>query len=390
MAPAASENPEQEAPAPALDRAYGAAEDAESRIWLLMGDKLGDNAQVEIIAQTLGRPVARKLLSLQEPYVFGKPRFQPSLHHLDRKRSASLSPPWPDLIITAGRRPAMAALWVKQQSGGRTKLALIGRPKRWLERFDLVISTVQNRLPERANILRLDLPLMRVDTAAAAAAASKLAPQLADLPRPLVALMVGGATEPFALGAAEARQTLLAAGDWAARQGGTLYVSTSRRTSSEACDALAAALPAGARLYRWRTNDETNPYLGLMGLADQFVVTGDSTSMMVEIARLGRPLAIADLPLRASLRTRLQQALARKLHPASFGDPKGGRLESLGNALYRLGLVGYSRDLTAVHRLLIERGLAARLGDPFPTAGHPLDDELPRVMDRIKTLLSAK
>ena len=112
--------------------------------------------------------------------------------------------------------------------------------------------------------------------------------------------------------------------------------------------------------------------------------------MMVEIARLGRPLAIADLPLRASLRTRLQQALARKLHPASFGDPKGGRLESLGNALYRLGLVGYSRDLTAVHRLLIERGLAARLGDPFPTAGHPLDDELPRVMDRIKTLLSAK
>ncbi|MGP1256397.1 MAG: mitochondrial fission ELM1 family protein [Kiloniellales bacterium] len=390
MAPAATDPPKQAAPAPVIDPTEGAPEDAQSRIWLLMGDKLGDNAQVEIIAQALGQPVVRKVLSLQQPYVFGKPRFQPSLHHLDPARSASLSPPWPDLIVTAGRRPAMAALWVKQQSGGRTKLALIGRPKRWLERFDLVISTAQNRLPERANVLRLDLPLMRVDPAATAAAAAKLAPLLADLPRPLVALMVGGATEPFALGAAEARRTMDAAGDWAARQGGSLYISTSRRTSSEASDALAAALPSGARLYRWRANDETNPYLGLMGLADQFVVTGDSTSMMVEIARLGRPLAIADLPLRASLRTRLQQALARQLHPPSFGDPKAGRLESLGNALYRLGLVGYSRDLTAVHRLLIERGLAVRLGDPFPTAGHPLDDELPRVADRIKALLFAK
>ena len=36
--------------------------------------------------------------------------------------------------------------------------------------------------------------------------------------------------------------------------------------------------------------------MGLLGLADGFVVTGDSISMMVEIARLGRPLAIFDLP----------------------------------------------------------------------------------------------
>ncbi|WP_119168696.1 mitochondrial fission ELM1 family protein [Algihabitans albus] len=368
--------------------AENAARKAAPRIWLLIGDKLGDNAQVEIIAEALGLPFERKLLSLQTPYVLGKPRFEPSLHHLDSARSASLVPPWPDLILTAGRRPAMAALWVHQQSGGRSKLVLIGRPKRWLERFDLVISTVQQRLPEQPNVLRLGLPLMRLDATAIAAAAADFAPQLAEMPRPLTALLVGGATEPFAFHAAQARQIVATAQTMAARQGGSLYVSTSRRTPREVSEALAAALPPGARLYRWQAEDETNPYLGLLGLADQFVVTGDSTSMLVEIARLGRPLAIAELPLRPSPWTRLQQALARQLHPPSFGDPNAGRLQSLGNALYRLGLVGYSRDLTAVHRLLIERGLAVRLGEPFPAAGRPADDELPQVVERLQTLLS--
>ena len=360
------------------------------RIWLLMGDKLGDNAQVEIVAEALGLPFERKTLSLQAPYVLGKPRFQPSLHHLDSARSDSLSPPWPDLVITAGRRPAMAALWVREQSGGRSKLALIGRPKRWLERFDLVISTVQQRLPERANVLRLGLPLMRPDAAAIEAGATRLAPEIADLPRPLVALLIGGATEPFALTAAQAGEILEQARALAAQQGGSLYVSTSRRTSEDVGEALAANLPPDARLYRWRARDAANPYLGLLGLADQFVVTGDSSSMLVEVARLGRPLAIAELPLRRSPWTRLQQSLARQLHTSSFGDPRGGRLRALGNALYRLGLVGYSRDLTAVHRLLIERGLAVRLGEAFPAAGQPVEDDLPKVVERLQTLLFPK
>ena len=54
-------------------------------------------------------------------------------------------------------------------------------------------------------------------------------------------------------------------------------------------------LPAGARLYRWHDGG-ANPYHALLGLADRFVVTGDSVSMMVEVARLGKPLAIFALP----------------------------------------------------------------------------------------------
>ena len=71
-------------------------------------------------------------------------------------------------------------------------------------------------------------------------------------------------------------------------------------------EAIAAALPTGARLYRWDAGGD-NPYHALLGLADRFVVTGDSISMMVEVARLGKPLAIFALPASGSLAAAAQR-----------------------------------------------------------------------------------
>ena len=109
--------------------------EANPLIWLVIGDKPGDNAQIEIIAEALGLPFAIKRVLPKDAYILGKPRFTPSLYHLDLERSDRLEPPWPELILTIGRRPAMAALWIQEQSGGRSKIVLLGRPKRWLERF---------------------------------------------------------------------------------------------------------------------------------------------------------------------------------------------------------------------------------------------------------------
>lgn len=65
-------------------------------------------------------------------------------------------------------------------------------------------------------------------------------------------------------------------------------------------------------------------------------------------------------------------------------------LQHVGDLLYRLGLVGYSRDLTAIHRKLIGNGLAVQLGDPLPVSGNRAADELPLVVERIKRLLEQK
>jgi uncharacterized protein len=372
-------------PAPAAAApAPGARTVAAPRTWLILGDKAGDNAQVRIIADALGWRYDVKWLVFQAPYVLGKPRFRASLYHLDQARSAPLEPPWPDLILTVGRRPSMAALWVKEQTRGRAALVVVGRPKRALDRFDLVIAPPQFQLPRRANVLRLDLPLMRVDEAAIAVAGEAWRDRLAELPRPLTALLVGGPTKPYRFDQAVAGQLI----EWARRaaeaERGSLYVSTSRRTPAAVAEALAAALPAAAHLYRWHDGG-ANPYHALLALADRFIVTGDSISMMVEVARLGKPLAIFALPEERGLRWR--GALGRRL--AALEDGAAGLIAGpLSDALHRLRIAKYGRDLAEIHRRLYARGLAVPLGQPFRRPQGQPSDDLARAVERVRALMA--
>lgn len=354
----------------------GVKTEGEPRIWLVIGDKPGDNAQVEIIAEALGLPFEVRRVLPKEQYILGKPPFRASLYHLDLQRSDKLEPPWPDFILTIGRRPAMAALWIQQQSGGHSQVVLLGRPKRWMQRFKLIIVPSQYLLAENRRVLQLGLPLMRSNQAAIAQAVDAWRQRLSSLPRPLTALMVGGPTKPFRFDTDTARELLKAARQAAGE--GFLYITTSRRTPPDVVKALQQELPPNARLYCWSADNRDNPYLALLGLADRFIVTGDSMSMMVEIARLGKPLAIFALPYQRGLRPWMQRLVA----VAGAGK--------LGKLLLRLRLLGNSRDLSAIHRQLYDKQLAVPLGRPFPPGGIMPEDELEKVVGRIRELITAR
>ena len=342
------------------------------RIWLVLGDKPGDNAQVEIVAEALGLPVERKRVIPRAEWVLGKPRVDASIAHLDPARSDALTAPWPDLILTIGRRPSMAALWIREQSQGHSRIVLFGPPKRWPERFALIVAPAQYRLPGAGNVFPITFPLMRSNASAIEAARGTWEQRLGAMPRPLTALLVGGQTKPYRLDAAFA--AALAAQATAAARPGSLYVSTSRRTRPEAVTALESGLPPGTPLFRWSADATDNPYLGLLALADRFIVTGDSISMMVEVARLGKPLAVAALPFRS--RT------AGLLH-RWVNSPRG-----IPAALRQAGVTRGSRDLSSMHKVLYQQGLARPLEKGFPAPGHAvLEDELPRVAAAVRALV---
>ena len=181
------------------------------RIWLVIGDKPGDNAQIETIAQALGLPFEIRRVLPKQKYVLGKPFFSPSLRHLDLSRSDPLEPPWPDVMFTIGRRPTMAALWIQKQASGRSKIILLGRPKRWVNRYALVIVPPQYPVPDDPRVFKLGLPLMRSNQKAIAEAAASWKERFASLPRPLTTLLIGGPTQPFRFGADTAREQLNAA-----------------------------------------------------------------------------------------------------------------------------------------------------------------------------------
>ena len=51
------------------------------RIWLVLGDKPGDNAQVEIVAEAMGLPFERRRVIPRAEWVLGKPRVEASTPH---------------------------------------------------------------------------------------------------------------------------------------------------------------------------------------------------------------------------------------------------------------------------------------------------------------------
>ena len=55
----------------------------------------------------------------------------PNLHGIVPERSDPLEPPWPELVLTAGRRNEPVARWIRQQAGGRDKVKLVQYDRQW-------------------------------------------------------------------------------------------------------------------------------------------------------------------------------------------------------------------------------------------------------------------
>ena len=358
------------------------------RVWVLTSQKLGDNAQVLSIANALGWPHEVKRLDFSGLNHFHFRFFGPSLRKVDVEKSSPLTPPWPDVVLTIGRRATPVALWIQRQSQGRTKLVQVGQSRVGVDNFALVIANPHYHIPEHPNLIRLRLPLLYNDPIAVAEAQAAWQSRVVHLPRPWTALLVGGTTRPFTLDAQAARDFMRKVKLVLARDGGSLLITTSRRTSAEAAVVLETEMPTPGFFYRWSTDAQHNPYRGILGLADRFIVTGESVSMLTEVARQKKPLAIYPLPMRRqSVRLRSRRVLQDVLFsPTRPGSGLWRSRQWLGNMLVRLGLLEYQRDFTLFHQQLIDHGLAVQLGEPFPVDPPAPPDELPLVVERIKAL----
>jgi mitochondrial fission protein ELM1 len=358
------------------------------RVWLVMGEKRGDNAQIMNLAEGVGWDYEVKNIFVKPQWVTGKPKVRPTLDHVDLDRSDSLEAPWPDLVMTAGRRLSCVGFWIKRASAGKTRLVMIGKPRRLLDSVDLIVVANHYVLKPGPNVIQHDLPLMHVDPKTLENAISLWGSRLADVPRPLTALMVGGPTGGLRFDLSMARDLFDKTIESVKSSGGSLYMTTSRRTPPEVAEMLRRECPESARLFEFDADapPSENPYHALLAMADRFIVTTDSASMMVEVAQLGRSLSIHPLESQTGVFERGLTALGlvRPLCPRRDPIPAGGLWA---RTLYRLGQTGYNRDLSAISRLLVEKGRACWLGDDWVDPLPFVDDELDEVAERIRALV---
>jgi mitochondrial fission protein ELM1 len=359
-------------------------------VWLLLGDRAGDNAQVIALGKALkhafGWPcVVKHVLCAHRKWPFERePVPRPA------QGEGPLVGPWPDLVIAICGRGARAGHWIKRQSGGRTRHVQLAKIDGPYDRFDLIVSTPQYELPPADHVMHLTLPIVRPDQEAIAAAALRWAPQWHGLPRPWIGVLVGGPSWPMDFPRAEAKRLLGQATSVARQCGGSLLIASGPRTPGDVAEELLACDFRHARFYPFRRGAE-NPYPALLALCDRFVVTSDSVSMLTDASWTGRRIDVFDLPvLKVGPGGPMRRWRRRRRRRAGANLPPD-LLDRVHDTLIRQGWWRAGRDVAA----LVDKLKAARWvqmpGDPDATVISPreqLAQELATVVERIRALMA--
>jgi mitochondrial fission protein ELM1 len=274
------------------------ASDQHNRLtaWALTTGEAGMRTQARGLARAVAGDAVEKVSPVRRPWPW-RWGWSGRLMRLGLAPGADpLAPPWPDLIVSSGRRSALLAREVKRLAGGGRPtsapvLVHVQDPRAGTADFDLIVAMEHDRV-EGANVIRVATALHDVTPARLAAAGAAWADRLGRLPRPLVGVILGGpagAASPF--GEAEAGRLLAGLRAMRTQTGAGLAIIPSRRTPEKALAVFASAGAADPGLWTWdRAGD--NPYLGVLALADRLVVTGDSVSMVSEALATPHPVEV--------------------------------------------------------------------------------------------------
>lgn len=204
-----------------------------------------------------------------------------------------LAPPWPDLLITAGRRSTGPSIAIRKASGGKTVTVHIQNPQAPLDAFDLVVAMPQDAITG-PNVIVGDTAIHRVSPAMLEDGRRRWTEAFARMPKPLTAVILGGPNKHYRFTFDIADALIHELRTLHAMTGCGLVITPSRRTPKSIKARFADAFSGVSWCWIWNETGE-NPYFGMMALADCFIVTADSVSMISEAVSTGKPVAVVKL-----------------------------------------------------------------------------------------------
>lgn len=287
--------------------------------WVLHDGKAGMASQALGLAEAAGFDFAEKRLQIRFPWSWLPPPLWPSPIAAAGEGGARLTPPWPDFVIACGRNAAMPALAVRRASAGRTIAAQIQDPGVGRGSFDLWVVPEHDRL-RGERVIVTGGAVHRVTPARLAIERDRF-PGLAAMARPILTVLIGGSNKAYRLTLERVGEIAEAIAQILRQGGGSALVTPSRRTGVEG-QALLRQRLGGLPATIWDGSSE-NPYYAYLALADAFLVTADSVSMISEAAATGKPVHI--LALEGG--NRKFARFHRLMQNAGITRPFAGRIE---------------------------------------------------------------
>ena len=294
-----------------------------AQVWIVTDGSAGNENLALAVAEAVGLPVALKRVRVTGVMQLLPSQLQVYLPPDRLLRSVAsdetLDPPWPRLIISAGRRSAPIALAVKRNSGAFALHVL--NPRLPLRLFDLIVAPAHDNL-QAPNVIATAGSVHRVTAARLAEAADRFEANIAGLPKPRVAVLLGGASRAFSFKPKDAAELGAKLAELARDSGGSLLVTPSRRTPPAALAAFSREV-ADVPHTIWDGSGD-NPYFGFLALADAIVVTADSVNMVTEAVGTGKPVFVQELKGRSAKLAHFHRLLQER----GATRPFAGRLET--------------------------------------------------------------
>lgn len=370
-------------------------------VWVLTGDRPGDNSQSIGLAEALGWPYDVKAL---QPYRFARhfarlpDRFL-GISRFGIRAGNPMLPPWPELVIATGKSLAAFARWTRKRSGGYTRIVQLGGwGAHYPGYFDLVVSYAYFALLPHPRRMEIAVPVNPVGPDRLALAARQWPNLFGVAPRPHIALLVGGTSSSCRLDEETAGRLGEEVRTFAEAAGGTVHALTSRRTGQCATETVKRGLGNSNYVYAWQSNRRDNPYLGYLATADVLVVTGDSKSMLAEALASGKPVYIYPLPDRVPEVWRIKKRFKAWVAARATAGPDDCRgtvrsaqwLGYLCAGILSRGIVSAPDNMRALHQSLFRLGVARPFGAELGTGRCPALNEGERVARRVRALLGAQ
>lgn len=264
--------------------------DSGVRPWVLTDAYAGLQSQALGLAEAAGWEAELRTLAPRAPWRFLPVRAWPAPLRAVAPRLHGTLPP---LSIACGGMGAVVAAALRRRG---VPAVQIQDPRMDLRRFDVIVAGHHDEI-DGPNVVLTRTALHRVTPERLKAEAATWRERFAALPRPLVAVLIGGSNGRFTLDAAIAAKLADQLAAMMREDGVGIALTPSRRTDTDARRVLAERLiPLGA--YVWDGSGD-NPYFGMLALADAVVVTTDSVSMISEAVATSAPVMLAALPGRS-------------------------------------------------------------------------------------------
>ena len=260
------------------------------RPWILSDSYAGLQAQALGLAEAAGFAPELRVLAPGRPWRAIPPRFWPAPLAI---AGASVRGALPPLSIACGGMGAAVGAALRRRG---VPVVQVQNPRMDPRRFDVIVAARHDGMAG-PNVVVTRTALHRVTPERLHGEAARWRSRFNPLPRPLVAVLVGGSNGRFRLDAPVARRLAASLAEMIRRDHVGLALTPSRRTDPAALRALAEAVaPLGG--FVWDGAGE-NPYFGMLALADAIVVTVDSVSMISEAVATAAPVMLAALPGRS-------------------------------------------------------------------------------------------